>query len=154
MIETPYNAVKVYKKTISTIFITLLHLAMIFLISFVYPNCSNYFVLVLVTIGLLYLLWSMVNYLKHFHDKIIVTDQDLIINYCEKLEEDEDGEEARDVILKWTQIKEIEKNYSDVWIFCKDESVFKIRTEFYDTFFIGRQLQKYHEEFGIKEHEE
>ena len=150
--ENTTDTVKVFKTTISVTSTALIYLSVIFMMAFVYPKCDgNIFVIVVITFGILVVLHEIVCFLRHFHDKIIVTEKQLIITYCQEKIDKKKWTDVRDLVLSWDDITFFQILFEDrrqnLLIYCTDESVFKIEADLYDTFRLRKKLQTYHEKF-------
>ena len=156
--------VKVYKSTISCVMYVLLFSAGIaFCIWVAISNFNNdapSWIMVLALGGMaVACVNQMIYYIRCRHEKIVITEQSLIISQCVQETKNGDWKPVKNVKIPWTDIdyiiaqwerptsKSIRKN---VLVSAGKKETYLIDPDIFDVFFLEKKLQNYHRQYSRK----
>ena len=156
--------VKIYKSTISCVMYVLLFSAGIaFCIWVAISNFNNdalSWIMVLALGGMaVACVNQMIYYIRCRHEKIVITEQSLIISQCVQETKNGDWKPVKNVKIPWTDIdyiiaqwerptsKSIRKN---VLVSAGKKETYLIDPDIFDVFFLEKKLQNYHRQYSRK----
>ena len=159
--------VKVYKSTISCVMGVLLFSAGIaFCIWVAISNFNNdalSWIMVLALGGMaVACVNQMIYYIRCRHERIVITEQHLIISQCVKQTDSRGWKPVKNVQISWKDInyimaqwehptsKSIRKNVLVSVRKRGKEEVYLIDPDIFDVFFLEKKLQKYQQQYGTK----
>ena len=156
--------VKIYKSTISCVMYVLLFSAGIaFCIWVAISNFNNDVLSWIMVLALGVMAVACVNqmiyYIRCRHEKIVITEQSLIISQCVQETKNGDWKPVKNVKIPWTDIdyiiaqwerptsKSIRKN---VLVSAGKKETYLIDPDIFDVFFLEKKLQNYHRQYSRK----
>ena len=154
--------VKIYKSTISCVMYVLLFSAGIaFCIWVAISNFNNdapSWIMVLALGGMaVACVNQMIYYIRCRHERIVITEQLLIISQCVKQTKNGDWAPVKNVQIPWIDINHIKAQWErptsksirkNVLVSAGKKDVYLIDPDIYDVFFLEKKLQKYQRQYG------
>ena len=152
--------IKIYKTTLSVIMEVTLFVALIAFCVWVIISEFSWIILICMGIMSFFCINQMVYYIRCRHERIVITEQFLIISQCVKQTDSRGWNPVKNVQISWKDInyimaqwehptsKSIRKNVLVSVRKRGKEEVYLIDPDIFDVFFLEKKLQKYHRQYG------